>query len=210
MRHFRARGVTAKINLGLSECPVFTSLHGDQVPMRGRLLIAPDPDYIERAFDATKYGEMSESPWLEISIPSTFDASFAGEGRHVMSICVHYAPRQLHGIEWVANRDALYKSVMRVLDEHAPSLQSLVVGREILTPEDLEPRWGMSGGHVFHGEHALDQSWVARPLLGWAQYRTPVAGLFLASAGAHPGGGLTGLPGVLAARAVVEHWRARR
>ena len=205
MRHVRARGVTAKINLALSESPVFTSLHGDPVPLSGRLLIAPDPDYVERAFDATKYGEMSERPWLEISIPSMFDGSFAAEGRHVMSIYVHYAPRQLRSLEWDANRDALFKNVMRVLDEHAPSLQSLIVGREILTPEDLERRWGITGGHIFHGEHALDQSWIARPLLGWAHYRTPIAGLFLASAGTHPGGGLTGLPGLLAARAVLEH-----
>ena len=207
MRHVRARGVTAKINLALSESPVFTSLHGDPVPLGGRLLIAPDPDYVERAFDATKYGAMSEAPWLEVSIPSMFDGSFAAEGRHVMSIYVHYAPRHLRGLEWDANRDALFKSVMRVLDEHAPSLQSLIVGREILTPEDLERRWGVIGGHIFHGEHALDQSWIARPLLGWARYRTPVRGLYMASAGTHPGGGLTGLPGMLAARAVLDDWR---
>jgi phytoene dehydrogenase-like protein len=207
MRHVRARGVTAKINLALSEAPVFTSLHGDSVPLRGRLLIAPDIDYIERAFDATKYGEMSPSPWLEISMPSMFDASFAADGRHVLSIHVHYAPRHLRGLEWDANRDALFKSVMQVLGEHAPTLNALIVGREILTPEDLERRWGFPGGHIFHGEHALDQSWVARPLLGWAQYRTPIAGLYLASAGAHPGGGLTGLPGLLAARAVLATHR---
>jgi phytoene dehydrogenase-like protein len=136
-----------------------------------------------------------------------FDGSFAAEGRHVMSIYVHYAPRQLRGMEWDANRDALFKSVMRVLDEHAPSLHTLIVGREILTPEDLERRWGITGGHIFHGEHALDQSWIARPLLGSAHYRTPVRGLYMASAGTHPGGGLTGLPGMLAARAVAEDWK---
>ena len=203
MTNIRARGVTAKINLALASAPVFTALHGDPVPHRGRLLIAPDLDYLERAFDATKYGEMSPAPWLEISIPSMIDSSLADEGRHVMSIYVHFMPRTLRHGDWDVRRDELFTSAMGVLAAHAPGLSDLIVAREILTPEDLETRWGASGGHIFHGEHALDQSWIARPLLGWARYLTPIDGLFVASAGAHPGGGLTGLPGLLAARAVL-------
>jgi len=204
VRHIRARGVTAKINLALSGPPELVELAGDPVPLRGRLLIAPSVQYLERAFDATKYGAVSSAPWLEVSIPTMSDPSLAEPGRHVMSICAHFAPRHLRGTTWTAQRDAFYESVLRVLDPHMPSLRPLIAGREILTPEDLEERWGFSGGHIFHGEPALDQSWIARPLLGWAQYRTPIAGMYLASAGAHPGGGLTGLPGLLAAR-TVEH-----
>ncbi|HUL74849.1 MAG TPA: NAD(P)/FAD-dependent oxidoreductase [Vicinamibacterales bacterium] len=202
MADVRARGVTAKINLALSGLPVFPGLHGDAIPLRGRFLVAPDVDYIERAFDAAKYGQASPAPWLELAVPSVLDRSLAPEERHVMSIYVHFAPRHLRGAEWRTERDALYRTVLGVLEPHAPGLDKLVLGRQILTPEDFERDLGSSGGHIFHGEPTLDQSWIARPLLGWSQYRTPVRGLYLASAGTHPGGGLTGLSGWLAARVV--------
>jgi phytoene dehydrogenase-like protein len=204
VQHYRARGVTAKINLALSGLPVFPALAGDPLALQGRLLVAPDLDYLERAFDAAKYGAFSPEPWLELTIPSVLDASLAPEGRHVMSICVHAAPRHLRGGAWTEQRDALYRAAMRVLEAHTPSLESLIVAREIVTPEDLEREWGLSGGHVFHGEPSLDQFWIARPLPGWAQYRTPLDGLFLAGAGTHPGGGLTGGSGWLAAGAVIR------
>jgi phytoene dehydrogenase-like protein len=202
IRHVRARGVTAKINLALGGPPVFNELDGDPVPLRGRLLVAPTVLYLERAFDATKYGQMSAEPWLEIVVPTMTDQSLAKEGQHVMSIYAHFAPRHLRGASWADQRTALLESVLRVLDPHAPALRKLIAAVDVLTPEDIETGLGLPGGHIFHGEPTLDQSWLARPLLGWAQYRTPIAGLYLASAGAHPGGGLTGLPGLLAARAV--------
>ncbi|MFI5177758.1 MAG: phytoene desaturase family protein [Vicinamibacterales bacterium] len=202
MQNVRARGVTAKINLALAGLPVFPALAGDPVPLRGRFLVAPDVDYIERAFDAAKYGQFSPAPWLELAVPSVLDPSLAPDGKHVMSIYVHFAPRQLRAGEWDTQREALYRTVLSVLEPHAPGLETLVVGRQILTPEDLERELGASGGHIFHGEPTLDQSWIARPLLGWSQYRTPIRGLYLASAGTHPGGGLTGLSGWLAARTV--------
>lgn len=207
IRHYRARGVTAKVNLALSSAPVFTAFQEDKVPLRGRLLIAPEIDYIERAFDAAKYGGLSPHPWLELSIPSAVDSSLAPEGSHVVSIYVHYAPRQLRQGTWSERRDVLFESVIDLLDGYAPGIRQSVVAREVLTPEDLEQRWGLDGGHIFHGEPTLDQSWIARPLLGWSQYRTPIEGLFLASAGAHPGGGLTGLPGLLAAQTVARYLR---
>jgi len=203
-RNIRARGVTAKINFALHALPVFTAFEHDPVPLRGRVLVAPDVDYLERAFDHTKYGEMSAEPWLELSVPTVLDPSLAPDGRHVVSVCAHFAPRHLRGATWDASRDVLARSVLRVLERHAPGFASLVVASEVLTPEDLERRWGLTGGHIFHGESSLDQSWIARPILGWARYRTPVAGLYLASAGVHPGGGLTGLPGLLAAEAVAS------
>ena len=121
-----------------------------------------------------------------------------------MSIAVHFAPRHLRTGSWVDEAEALYRSVLATLEPHLPGLDRLIVGREIITPEDLEQRWGLSGGHIFHGETSLDQSWVARPLLGWAQHETPISGLYLAGAGAHPGGGLTGRPGLHAARTLIR------
>lgn len=200
MRHYRVRGVTAKINLALAAAPSFAALGGDELPLRGRFLVAPDLDYLERAFDATKYGERSPQPWLELTIPTMTDPTLAPAGQHVMSIAVHFAPRHLKSAQWHTEGEGLYRSVIATLEPHVPGLARLILGREILTPEDLEQRWGLSGGHIFHGEMSLDQSWVARPLLGWARHATPIPGLFLAGAGAHPGGGLTGRPGLHGAK----------
>jgi phytoene dehydrogenase-like protein len=203
MRHYRVRGVTAKINLALSAPPMFELLGADDVPLRGRLLIAPSMTYLERAFDAAKYGAISPEPWLEMAVPSVIDPSLAPAGQHVMSIAAHFAPRRLAAGSWSGERETLVRTVLGVLDRHAPSLRQTIVGQHVLTPEDLEDQWGLSGGHIFHGEMTLDQLWMARPLLGWARHETPIRGLFLASAGTHPGGGLTGLPGWLAARRVL-------
>lgn len=203
-RHIRSRGVTAKLNLALSGLPGFTALAGDAVPLGGRLLVAPDLDYLERAFDATKYGAMSDQPWLEIAIPSVIDSSLAPAGGHVMSIAVHFAPRTLRDQSWSVARHDLGNAVLGVLERFAPGISQLILAQEILTPEDLETQWGAPGGHIFHGESTLDQMWAARPLLGWSGYRTPIRGLYLGSAGTHPGGGLTGLPGWLAGQVVRE------
>jgi len=201
-RNIRARGVTAKVNLALDTLPTFPALGGDVAPLAGRLLIAPDLDYLERAFDATKYGEISERPWLEITVPSVADPTLAADGGHVMSIAAHFAPRRLRSMTWKNGRDVLGSAVMAVLEAHAPGVASQVLAQQVITPEDLETIWGLPGGHIFHGESTLDQTWAARPMLGWSNYRTPIAGLYLASAGVHPGGGHTGLSGWLAAEAV--------
>jgi phytoene dehydrogenase-like protein len=207
IRRYRVRGVTAKINLVLSGPPEFTAASGDPMTLRGRILIAPGLEYLERAFDAAKYGAISPEPWLELRVPSEIDSSLAPEGQHVMSIYVHYAPRHLRDGTWATERDRLYRLAMDILARHAPGLERLVVDGEILTPEDLERDWGLSGGHIFHGEMTMDQAWIARPVLGWAHYRTPIEGLYLAGAGSHPGGGLTGGSGWLAAQAVVRSGR---
>ena len=208
-RHIRARGVTAKINLALDALPPFVALTGDPMPLGGRILIGPDLDYLERAYDATKYGAISDRPWLEISIPTVNDPSLAPVGCHVMSIVVHFAPRHLRNRTWADAREKLAASVMQVLEPHVPSLSRHIVGRELLTPEDLERRWGIADGNIFHAESTLDQTWLARPFLGWAEYRTPITALYLASAGTHPGGGLTGLPGWLAAQTVARDLKKR-
>lgn len=207
--HIRSRGVTAKINLALSGAPAFTALGSDAVPLRGRLLMAPSLDYLERAFDATKYGEMSPDPWLEAAMPSVLDRALAPAGGHVMSIYAHCAPHTLRRGSWDAVRSTLNESVLRILERHAPGIRGQIVAMSTLTPTDLETHWGMPGGHIFHGEHTLDQLWVARPLLGYANYRTPLRGLYLASAGTHPGGALTGQNGLLAAQAVADDLKRR-
>ncbi|MCR4375091.1 MAG: NAD(P)/FAD-dependent oxidoreductase [Acidobacteria bacterium] len=210
MRQVRGRGVTAKVNLSLSAAPVFTALHGDDVPLRGRMLIAPSVDYIEHAFDAAKYGDFSPRPWLEVALPTMNDSTLAPEGQHVLSIYVHYAPRTLREGDWAAQREPLYRAVIGALAGHAPDLESLVIEREVITPEDLETQWGFAGGHIFHGEETLDQWWVSRPLMGTAQYQTPIGRLYLASAGTHPGGGLTGQSGLNAARTIARALKRRR
>jgi len=207
VQQIRARGVLAKINLSLSGGPVFPALLGDDVPLRGRLLFAPTIDYLERAYDAVKYGRMSEHPWIEASIPTANDSDLAPPGQHVMSLYVHYVPHSDS-----VSPEGLLSRALDVLRPHAPNLDSLIVEREVLTPYDLEQGWGYSGGHIFHGEGALDQWWISRPLLGWAHhYGSPLSGLFLAGAGSHPGGGLTGQSGLNAARAIsVALGRRRR
>lgn len=198
-RNIRARGVTAKINLSLDALPVFPALSAHPSALRGRIHVGPDLDYLERAFDAAKYGECSQSPWLEIAVPSTHDGSLAPAGKHVMSIYAQCAPRVLRGRTWNDERSTLLANVMQVLETVAPGIGRIVVHADVITPEDLEVTYGMDGGHMHHGEHALDQMLVARPVLGMSDYGSPVRGLFLGSGGSHPGGGITGLPGLLAA-----------
>lgn len=211
VRQIRARGVTSTITLSLDGLPSVPALHGDDVPLRGRLLFAPGVDMIERAFDAAKYGRVSEEPWIELSIPSISDPSLAPAGHHVASLYVQYTPRDLRGTTWAAERDAMFTQVITTLSRYMPDLESRIVERDIVTPEDLETRWNLPGGQITHGEQALDQWWVSRPLLGFAPYAAPVAGLFLASGGTHPGGGLTGQSGLNAARVIsMTLRRARR
>lgn len=213
MRNYRARGVTAKINLALTALPRFTAVAGTPDangahPLAGRIHIGPEIDYLERAFDAAKYGRYSEAPYLDVTIPTLTDATLAPAGAHVMSICTQFAPFTLRDSEWDAERERLGDVVVRTLAEYAPDLPRLIAGRQVITPKDLESEYGFTGGHIHHGDMALDQLFAMRPLLGWAQYRTPIDGLFLCGAGTHPGGGVTGLPGRNAAREIVKALRS--
>lgn len=214
IRNYRSPGVVAKINLALGSLPSF---RGAAPPdLHGRIHIGPSIDYIERAFDASKYGAISEQPWLDITIPSLNDPSLAPEGRHVMSIHVQYAPFRLRDEStqapqsWDARRADLSKAVFRTLEAYAPGIGALVEHQQIITPADLEQTYGYAGGHILHGEPALDQLYTMRPILGWAQYRTPIDGLFLCGAGSHPGGGITGGSGQNAAREIAAALKAQR
>jgi phytoene dehydrogenase-like protein len=209
--NLRDRGVTAKVNLALTALPAFDGLTGDDAAMRlrGRIVMALSMDHLDRAADAAKYGRISDEPWLESTIPSLVDpllvdaAEEAGV-RHVMSVLVQSAPYRLREGDWDSRRDELGDLVIRTLERAAPGIGALVVAREVLTPLDLEREYGLSGGHPLHLEAGLDQWFAWRPLLGYARYGMPLPGLYLCGSGAHPGGGVTALPGRSAARAVLR------
>jgi phytoene dehydrogenase-like protein len=209
--NIRVPGVVAKVTLVLDGLPAFDGAEEER--LRGRIVIAPEIDELERAFNDSKYGRISERPYLEVTIPTLSDGAVAPEGTHVASALVQYAPRDLRDAEWdTPARDRLAETTVRTLEAHAPGLEDRVVARHVVTPADLEEEYGLSGGHPMHGEHALDQFFAWRPLLGHARYRLgEVRGLYLCGAGAHPGGGITGGPGRNAARAILADLpRARR
>jgi phytoene dehydrogenase-like protein len=207
MRNYRAPGATAKINLALSGLPDFNSVTSEK--LSGRIHIGPEIDYLEKAFDASKYGDFSEAPYLDITIPSLSDPSLTSNGGHVMSIQVQFAPYKLREGDWTSRRDEFAGKIISQLSKFAPGIGELIVVQQVITPVDLEREYGLSGGHIHHGEQTLDQVFTFRPLIGWAQYRTPVQRLYLCGAGTHPGGGITGMPGANAAREVLKDFKGK-
>jgi phytoene dehydrogenase-like protein len=214
--NFRTPGVVSKVNLVLGGLPRFTAAGGDDEALaRGRIVVAPGIDAIERAFDASKYGRVSDELVLEATIPSLIDPSLvagAPEGTHVMSVVAQYTPYRLRDGSWDddGRREAIADAVVGTLGRYAPGIGGLVREREVLTPLDLERDYGLSGGHPLHGEPGLDQFFLWRPFLGHSRYRLPIEGLYLAGSGAHPGGGVTGQPGQNAAREILADAKRRR
>jgi phytoene dehydrogenase-like protein len=206
MKNYRAMGTVAKVNLALSALPEFTALKakGNGELPRGRIQISPEIDYLERAFDESKYGNFSRNPYLEITFPSLADPALAPAGQHVMSIYMQFAPYKLKGTDWETQRKALGETVVKTISQYAPNLPQTILRHQIITPKDLEETYGLTGGQIFHGELALDQFFTMRPLLDWARYKTPIEGLFLCGNGTHPGTGLTGGSGANAAREIVK------
>lgn len=202
MKHYRSRGTLAKVNLALSALPNF--IGATQEMLTGRVRLAPDLDYLERAFDHAKYGRFSPHPWIEFTMPSIADPSMAPAGAHVLSAYVQFAPYHVRDTDWDRSRDAFGQAVVSTLEQYAPGLTPLIVAREVITPLDLERGWGLTGGQIFHGELSLDQFFAMRPLLGFGRYHTPIQGLYLCSSGSHPGTGLTGGSGLNAAREVAR------
>jgi phytoene dehydrogenase-like protein len=164
---------------------------------------------LDRAADSAKYGSASECPFLEITIPSVSDPSLAPSGKHVMSVWIQYAPYHLKNGTWNEQREALGDSVVSLIEDYAPGLKESILHRQVLTPLDLEETFGVTQGHIYHTELALDQIFFMRPVAGWTRYRTPVENLYLCGSGTHPGGGITGLPGYYAAKEVIKSWRRR-
>ena len=205
VRNFRARGTVAKVHFALASLPSFAGV-ANPADLHGRLQIGPDVDYLERAFDASKYGEIPEAPYIDISIPSLSQPASAPAGKHVLSAHVQFVPRKLAGNRsWDTRRDALATCVAQTIERYAPGFAGAIEGAQVLTPEDLEHAYGLAGGHIYHGEPALDQLFTMRPILGYARYQTPIENLFLCGSGTHPGGGITGASGQNAAREIRKH-----
>jgi phytoene dehydrogenase-like protein len=200
-----------KINVALAELPSFRALPGTAPgpQHRGTIHICPDQDYIERAFDDAKYGRPSKEPVLECTIPSVVDPTVAPPGRHLMSMFVQYAPYELRDGSWDDHREAFADRCFDVLDEYAPNFKRAVLDRQVLTPVDLERVFNLTGGNIFQGAMTPGQLFAFRPAPGYARYRTPLRGLYLCGAAAHPGGGVMGTPGLNAAREILGRRRLR-
>jgi phytoene dehydrogenase-like protein len=213
MRRYKCGSATFRMNVALSELPEFTCLPGKhlQAHHQSGIIIGPSLAYMEQAyFDARTYG-CSRAPIVEMVIPSTVDPTLAPPGKHVASLfCQHFAYDLPNKLDWDEIREPAADMVVDTITRHAPNFKAAVLGRKILTPLDLEREYGLTGGDIFHGALSLDQIWSARPVLGHANYRTPIEGLYLCGAGAHPGGGVSGLPGHNAAREIVRDMRRRR
>ncbi|MGZ8499174.1 MAG: phytoene desaturase family protein [Candidatus Binatia bacterium] len=203
VENIRGRGTVAKINLALEGLPKFQRQE-TQAQLGGITHIGPTIDHLERAADDAKYGRYSKNPFLEITIPSIGDPTLAPAGKHVMSVWMQSAPYHLRESNWHDQREALGDAVVNLIDEYAPGFKNSILHRQVLTPLDLEQTYGLTGGHPYHAEMALDQLFFMRPVPGWARYRTPIDHLYLCGAGTHPGGGITGLPGYYAAKEVLK------
>ena len=199
VRRLRYRGSSGKVNLALSELPNFTCLPGVGAHHRGAISISPSVDYLERAYDEAKYGAFSRRPYMDIVFPSMIDPQMAPPGRHVASIFVQYAPYHIEGGWTDAKREAFGDAVIDTLSEYAPNLKSAILHRQVLTPADIEQTVGLSEGNIFQGELALQQLFFLRPSARWASYRTPIRGYYQCGSGTHPGGGVMGAAGRLAA-----------
>ena len=206
VRHYKFRGSSGKVNLALDALPDLTCLPGPGAHLRGAISISPSVDYMERAYDDAKYGRYSRRPYIDCVIPSLTDPSVAPPGKHVMSCFVQYAPYHLKEGTWDEQREAFGDAVIDTLAEYAPNIKNIILNRQVLTPLDLEREFGLTEGNIFQGELSLEQLFFLRPVPGWAQYRTPIRGLYLCGSAAHPGGGIMGAPGRLAALEVLKDW----
>ena len=205
VNRYKFRGSSGKVNLALDALPTFKCLPGEGLHLRGAISISPSVEYMERAYDDAKYGNFSRRPYIDCVIPSLTDPSLAPPGKHVMSCFVQYAPYKLApGLHWDTEKEKFGDTVINTLAEHAPNIKDIILHRQIVTPLDLEREWGLSEGNIFQGELSLEQLFFLRPVPGWAQFRTPIKNLYICGSAAHPGGGIMGAPGRLAAVEVLK------
>lgn len=211
IRRIKMHGAAMKVNCALSELPRWTAAPETPGPHhRGSTYIGPSIDYVEDAFADAKSGRPSEHPWMDVVTQSAVDPSVAPPGKHTLSIYVQYAPYHLASGSWDDLREAYGDRVVETLAEYAPNLPKAILARDVVTPLDLERRYGLTEAHQSHGEMGPDQFFSFRPVPGWANYRMPVKGLYLCGAGTHPGGGVSGAPGYNGAHAVLEDWETLR
>ncbi|HUM05800.1 MAG TPA: NAD(P)/FAD-dependent oxidoreductase [Terriglobales bacterium] len=208
VRGIKMDGPCAKVNMVLAEEPRFTGTPAHYDPQQRSLFtLVPSLEFAERCYDVAKFGEIPDQLWVDCVIGSNADSSLAGPGRHVMTCFVQYVPYKLRQGTWDDNRELLGDRVVRKIAEYAPNVPAAIVARQILTPLDLERTYGLTEGNIFHGDLTLEQLFFNRPVAGWSRYRTPIRGLYLCGAGAHPGGGVTGAPGHNAAQQVLRDWK---
>ncbi|HJW90211.1 MAG: amine oxidase [Chloroflexi bacterium RBG_16_54_18] len=208
IQRFNIRGSSGKVNLALDAAPEFACWPGNGPHLRGAISISPSTDYIERAFDEAKYGDFSHRPYIDVVFPSMIDPEMAPPGKYVMSCFVQYAPYRLRSGNWDEKREAFGDAVVNTLGEYIPNLKNIILHRQVLTPLDIERMTGLSEGNIFQGELSLWQLFFLRPAAGFAQYRTPLRDYYQCGSGAHPGGGITGAPGRLAALEILRDWKS--
>ncbi|MGB7186441.1 MAG: NAD(P)/FAD-dependent oxidoreductase, partial [Candidatus Acidiferrales bacterium] len=208
VHRYKYRGSSGKVNLALDALPEFTCLpaasNGSNHHLRGAISISPSIDYMERAYDQAKYGEFSHRPYIDMVIPSLTDTSLAPPGKHVLSCFVQYAPYKLKNGSWENRREEFGNAVIDTIAEYAPNLKNIIIGKQVLTPLDIEQQIGLTEGNIFQGELSLEQLFFLRPVAGWARYRTPIDNLYMCGSATHPGGGIMGAPGRLAALEILK------
>ena len=208
VRRYKFRGSSGKVNLALDALPDFRCLPGSGAHLRGAISISPSLDYMERAYDDAKYGHYSRRPYIDMVIPSLTDPSVAPPGKHVLSCFVQYAPYKLAEGTWDEQREAFGDNVINTLSEFAPNIKSIIIGRQVLTPLDLEREFGLTQGNIFQGELSLEQLFFLRPVPGWAYYRTPIDNLYMCGSATHPGGGIMGANGRIASQVILKNWKS--
>jgi len=204
VRRYKFRGSSGKVNLALDALPDFKCLPGLGAHLRGAISISPGMDYMERAYDDAKYGHYSRRPYIDMVIPSLTDPSVAPPGKHVLSCFVQYAPYKLAQGNWDEQREAFGDNVVNTIAEYAPNIKNIIIGRQVLTPLDLEREFGLTQGNIFQGELSLEQLFFLRPVAGWAYYRTPIRNLYMCGSATHPGGGIMGANGRLASQVILK------
>jgi phytoene dehydrogenase-like protein len=208
VNRYKFRGSSGKVNMALDALPDFKCMPGPGAHLRGAISISPAVEYMERAYDDAKYGNFSRRPYIDMVIPSLTDPSVAPPGKHVLSCFVQYAPYKLKpGLNWDEQREAFGNNVVETISEHAPNLKNIIIGKQVLTPLDLERDFGLSEGNIFQGELSLEQLFFLRPVPGWAQYRTPIKNLYMCGSATHPGGGIMGANGRLAALEILKDFK---
>src|SRR5437660_743582 len=207
VRRYKFRGSSGKVNLALDAIPNFKCLPGPGAHLRGAISISPSMEYMERAYDDAKYGRYSRRPYIDMVIPSLTDPSVAPPGRHVLSCFVQYAPYKLAEGTWADQKEAFGDNVITTIAEYAPNIKDIVIGRQVLTPLDLEREFGLTQGNIFQGELSLEQLFFLRPVAGWAYYRTPIEKLYMCGSATHPGGGIMGANRRIASQVILKEWK---
>jgi phytoene dehydrogenase-like protein len=207
VRRYKFRGSSGKVNLALDALPNFKCFPGPGAHLRGAISISPSMEYMERAYDDAKYGHFSRKPYIDMVIPSLTDPSVAPPGKHVLSCFVQYAPYKLAEGNWDDQKEAFGDNVINTIAEYAPNIKDIIIGRQVLTPLDLEREFGLTQGNIFQGELSLEQLFFLRPVAGWAYYRTPIHNLYMCGAATHPGGGIMGANGRIASQVILKEWK---